>query len=390
MKAYLHLGNIKAGLFLLAILLVTALLLFSQKIVHDLRQDHREIVRLYSELIASASQESDENLDFIFEKVIKNIQFPVIQSDADNIPQFYRNLKRNDYSEAELLRIMQSMDRQNQPIPLVYKDQDTEFVFGYLHFSDSRSIQKLKWLPYIEIGAVALFVLVGFIGFTIIRNSEKHHIWIGMARETAHQLGTPVSALMGWVHLLKDRSTDVTEVVGEMETDLNRLAQVSERFSKMGTESDLEPVDLKELTGSMVSYLEKRLPSLGKQVVIDTVGVQPVSIRANHVLLSWAIENIVRNGIDAVDESHGLIRLHTRTDDKGVYLIITDNGIGIERRHWKNVFRPGYSTKKRGWGMGLSLTLRIIREIHGGDIAIVSSSPEAGTVFEITLPLEQR
>ncbi len=388
MRLYTLTSNIKAGLFVLALILVASLLAFSQKIVNELRSDHREIVKLYSELIASASSQSDESLDFIFENIIKKVQFPIIQSDTDGIPQFYRNLEKETMSTEELTAIMNTMDRQNSPIPLIYIDGRTEIIFGHLHYGDNLLIQRLRWLPFIEISAVALFILVGFVGFTIIRNNEKHHIWVGMARETAHQLGTPVSALMGWVDLLKEKPERVDSILNEMNEDINRLDQIGNRFSKMGSSADKSNIRVAEMVTSVVNYLERRLPSLGKQVTINNTTKANAVIQANEVLLSWALENVIRNGIDAIEKEDGMIDIWATEDSQYIYIHVRDNGKGILRKDRKHVFRPGFSTKSRGWGLGLSLTQRIIQEIHSGSISIVDSSPGIGSEFQIRLPKE--
>ncbi len=386
MKLYSQSANIKAGLFLFGLLLIVSLLAFSQRIVNNLREDHREIVRLYSELIASASSQSDESLDFIFENIIKKVQFPLIQSDSDNIPRFHRNLSTVIIPQDELLDIMKTMDRQNHPIPLVYRDQETEIVFGYLHYGDNQLIQRLKWLPYIEISAVTLFILIGFIGFTVIRNNEKRFIWVGLARETAHQLGTPVSALMGWLDWLKENPDSLEKTIQEMETDVQRLDQIGDRFSKMGSKANLVAVNISEIVASVVQYLEKRLPSFGKKVTISNSTKANAVIYANEVLISWALENIVKNGIDAIDKQDGKLEIWTSEDSSNVFIYIKDNGKGISRKDRKNVFRPGFSSKERGWGLGLSLTQRIIKEIHRGDVTVMDSTPGKGTTFQITLP----
>ncbi|MFQ6615102.1 MAG: hypothetical protein ACE5D1_09700, partial [Fidelibacterota bacterium] len=207
-----HTGNIKGGLFVLGIALIGALLFYSQQLVNALREDNRQIASLYAELITSAVAEQDDtNLDFIFENIIKKVQFPVIQSDTRGIPVSWRNLPDNINSREAVQSIMQTMDRQNKPLPLVYTNTETggQYTFGHLHYGDSGLIQKLIWLPYVEIGAIALFILLGFVGFSVIRNSEKRNIWVGMARETAHQLGTPVSSLLGWVAWL-DEHPEIT------------------------------------------------------------------------------------------------------------------------------------------------------------------------------------
>ncbi len=386
MNLYSQSSNIKTGLFLIGVAMIIALLALSQKTVNELRDDHREIVHLYSELIASAASQSDENLDFIFENIIKKVQFPLIQSDSENIPRFYRNLPEQNVSQEDLIDYMRTMDYQNRPIPLVYRDGETELVFGYLHYSDSQLIQRLKWLPYIEIGVVTLFILMGFAGFTMIRNSERDHIWVGMARETAHQLGTPVSALMGWLDWLKENPNKTENILEEMEADVQRLDQIGERFSKMGSTPDRKPIAISDIVANVVSYLEKRLPSFGKKVEIINNTKANAIIKGNEVLLSWALENIIRNGIDAIDKEEGIVDIESSEDSQNIFIYITDNGKGVNRKDRKNIFRPGFTSKEKGWGLGLSLTQRIIKEIHAGDISVHESVPGEGTTILVKIP----
>lgn len=386
MNWYKYSVNIKAGLFLFGIILVSAFVLFTQKIVRDLRDDNREIVQLYAEIIAGvATSEDDENLNFIFENIIQKVQFPLIQSDVEMKPVSWRNLSDNVNSETEVFRFQKTMDQQNDPIPLIYKNPDTNetITFGYLHFGDSRLINRLVWLPYLQIGLVGLFILLGFIGFSVIRNSEKRHIWAGMARETAHQLGTPVSALLGWVDLLKNNPNRSKSIVKDMDVDLARLQEISNRFSDMGTAPKFEKFNLIELIQSVINYLQRRVSGVDIQFNFDDSA--QFIVNGNEKLLSWAIENIVKNGIDASQDVAGEIKINVKTVEDRFIIDIIDFGKGIPKRDWKNIFRPGFSTKKYGWGLGLSLTKRIISDFHKGKIFVKESAIGSGTTISIIL-----
>jgi len=334
--------------------------------------------------------EDNENLNFVFENIIKKVQFPIIQSDINGDPQTWRNIPDNMDTVEEIRRFMTTMDAQNTPIPLKYISSSSEpILYGYLHYGDSVLIRKLMWLPYFEIGAFAIFLFLGFVGFTFIRNSEKRHIWVGMARETAHQLGTPVSAIMGWIDWLKTHPEKSETIAKEMETDLQRLEQINERFSKMGSEPEFENVDISKLLNSIFGYLKKRLPTTRKNLEFEQNIEDGLQIEANGILLSWAVENIIKNGIDAISDDKGKITATVSRNQNNVSITIRDSGSGIKRKDWKNVFRPGFSTKKRGWGLGLSLTQRIINEIHKGKVTVLEST-ELGTTFEILLPIDRK
>ncbi len=386
MNWYKYSVNIKAGLFIFGIILVSAFVLFTQKIVSDLRDDNREIVHLYAEIIAGvATSENDESLNFIFENIIQKVQFPLIQSDAEMKPLSWRNLPNNIDSESGVFRLQKIMDNQNEPIPLIYNNPDTEEIitFGYLHFGDSNLINRLKWLPYLQIGLVGLFILLGFIGFSVIRNSEKRHIWAGMARETAHQLGTPVSALLGWIDLIKNNPNRTKSIVKDMEMDLDRLQEISNRFSDMGTIPKFEEFNLVELIQSVIRYLQRRVSGIKLQLIYDDS--ESHQVNGNKKLISWAIENLVKNGFDASKEVDGEIRINLKTEGTKYIIDIIDFGAGIPKRDWKNIFRPGFSTKKYGWGLGLSLTKRIISDFHKGKIFVKESKIDSGTTISVIL-----
>lgn len=387
MNLYRHTGNIKASLFILGVILVIGLLAYTQKLVAELRTDNREIVSLYAGLIANVVQDdNDANLDYIFENIIQKVKFPLIQTDTDHFPQMWKNLPETIKSEKQIIKFIKSIDEDNQPIPLTYKDNNIgEITFGYLHYGDSSIVHKLRIWTYIEIIAIGLFIFLGFMGFSFIRNNEKKHIWVGMARETAHQLGTPVSALLGWVDWLKTHPEKSLEIIPEMEADLQRLEQISRRFSSMGLKSDFENLDLSDRIERIVNYLNLRLPSLGKTVELVN-DIQPgIMINANGSLLAWSIENIIRNGIDAIERDDGKVSVTLREKKDGIKIRIIDNGKGIPKKDWKNIFRPGFSTKHAGWGLGLSLSIRIVEEIHGGKLQVLNSSKELGTTLEISL-----
>ena len=380
-----HSSNIKAALFLLGFILVIFLFTYTQGIVNELRKDNGEIVKLYAEIIAQTiSDENDTNLDFVFDEIIQKAQFPIIYSNNKKDPVYSKNINTD---KSNLRKIQLTMDEQNEAIPLRYTNPQTNeiILIGYLHYGDSSQIEKLKWLPFIEIGAITLFILLGFISFSIIRNSEKRNIWVGMARETAHQLGTPISSLMGWLEWMKNKPNDQEKIIDDISLDLERLQQVSDRFSKMGSETKIEEVHLSNIVDNIVLYFNRRIPSMGKSIIIENQLESDLKIRANGILISWAIENVVKNAIDALD-NEGIISLKSKFEKKSIIIVIEDSGKGISRKNWKNIFRPGFSTKEQGWGLGLSLTSRIINEIHGGSIYVSQSKPGQGSTIEISLP----
>lgn len=387
-SSYRHIGNIKGGIFLIGVFLVIGLFSYTRYLSSELREDNREVVKMYAEIIAkTVKDDSNTNIDFIFENIIKKVKFPIIQSGRNKNPQLWTNLPENIDSDRDRLKLILSMDKINKPIPLVFDDKiNGPITFGYIHYGDSRLIQKIQIWTYIEILSIGIFILFGFIGFSFIRNSEKQHIWVGLSRETAHQLGTPVSALLGWLDYLKNDNSNIEKILPEMESDIERLQQVSRRFSKMGSKPEMEYFDLSKRVESVLSYLNRRIPTLGKKVDLVNDIDPDIKIMANGTLISWTIENLIRNSIDSVSGEAGLIRLSMSQDQNNVKIRISDNGCGVPKKDWKNIFRPGFSTKKSGWGLGLSLCQRIINEVHKGDIYVLESRINSGTVFEINIP----
>ena len=387
-SSYRHIGNIKGGIFVIGVALVVGMFSYTRYLSAELREDNRDVVKLYAEIIAATvKDESNTNIDFIFENIIKKVKFPIIQSDQNKKPQLWINLPDNINLESDRVKFLSSMDKINMPIPLVFNDKKNgPITFGYLHYGDSILIQKIQIWTYIELLSIGMFVLFGFMGFSFIRNSEKQHIWVGLSRETAHQLGTPVSALLGWLDHLKNDSSSVKKIIPELESDIERLEQVSRRFSKMGSKPEMEYFDLSNKVENVLTYLKRRIPKLGKKVELVNDIEPDIEIKANGTLLSWAIENLIKNSIDSISGDLGSIHVSMSKNKSNVKIRISDNGCGIPKKDWKNIFRPGYSTKQSGWGLGLSLCQRIINEVHKGEIYIIESSEEAGTIFEINIP----
>ena len=384
---YRYVGNIKGFIFLVGVFLVIGLFSYTGFLSRELREDNREVVKLYAEIIAGAvNDDSNSNIDFIFENIIKKVKFPIIQSDTKKNPQLWTNLPKEVNTYEERISFIRSMDVINEPIPLVYFDKESEpITFGFLHYGDSSLIQKIKIWTYVEIISIGLFICIGFVGFSYIRHSEKQNIWIGLSRETAHQLGTPVSALLGWLDYLKHEKTDLEKILPEIESDIERLQQVNRRFSKMGSKPEVEYFNLSKRISSTLEYLEKRMPSLGGKVILVNKIDPDVKIKANGTLISWAVENLIRNGIDAINKENGKIEVALKQDVHYVKIHITDNGCGIPKKDWKNIFRPGFTTKNSGWGLGLSLCERIINDVHGGKVFVLASSASEGTTFEIAI-----
>ena len=391
MKKYTNSSKIKIGLLFFGLLLMAATIFYSNSIVSQLRQDNRQIVNVYSNIIANTiNEESDANLGFVFDEIIKKVQFPIIYTDRLNNPLYSRNINQHK-NKYDLNDHVKNMDKNNKPIAIEYYDieSNSTILLGYLHFGDSSLVGRLEWLPFLEIAIVLMFAMVGFLGFNSIRENEKRQIWVGMARETAHQLGTPISALIGWIDRINTHPEDSKSISKEMRSDMIRLEQVADRFSQMGSHSPLEKLSLTELVKEQAKYLKKRIPSLNNDIELKIKIIDDVYIMGNSVLLSWVFENLIRNGIDSIKQQSGIVELSVTKENDYGFIDIKDNGVGIDKKEWKNIFKPGFTTKKRGWGLGLSLVQRIIEEIHSGSIAVKSSFANEGTVIRIKLTRER-
>ena len=385
MKRYANSAKIKIGILFFGLVLIAGTIFYSNSIVSQLREDNRQIVTVYSRIIANTiNEENDANLGFVFDEIIKKVQFPIIYTDKLNNPLYSRNI---DVDEDKLGYHIKKMRKNNDPISIEFFDPETNAstVLGYLYFGDSVIVRRLEWLPYLEIIVVLMFVLVGFLGFNSIRENEKRQIWVGMARETAHQLGTPISALIGWIDRMDTHPKESEKIAKEMRSDMTRLEQISDRFGQMASHSPLERMSLSNLINEQVEYLKKRIPTLGNVTALNVNIYDDLYILGNSVLLGWVFENLIRNGIDSIKNKNGKVEVSVKAEYDYAHIYIKDNGKGINRKDWKNIFKPGFTSKKRGWGLGLSLVLRIIEEIHSGVIIVKTSSLNEGTTFLIKL-----
>jgi len=383
-------GGFKGLLLVLAVGIGLSLHLYTQHIIHQLRNEARSLVEFYAQMYAKVAETpSDEDLSFLFDQIIRRTNFPIIQTDTQNNPVGWKgiDIDPDDRSEETIRRVRRMVERMDQeidPVPVKYGDT----VLNYLHYGDSGLIQQLRWLPSIEVGIIGLFILVGFIGYANIKRSEQRYIWVGMAKETAHQLGTPLSSLMGWLEVIRsEKRTDIKRISEDMERDLQRLHQVTSRFSQIGSKPDLKEANVADVLREVAEYIRRRAPQMGRSVVIREVYEDVPSVGLNTGLFQWAVENVLKNALDAMDKEKGCIeiRLGREGSGKRIYVDIQDNGKGIEPAVKKRVFKPGYSTKKRGWGLGLTLAKRIVEEYHGGKLYVKESRPKQGTTIRIEI-----
>jgi len=417
---------------------------YTQNVIGKIKQDSKRVLTAYARLWQMAASESPggPEIDVIFEEIIQKSDFPIVVTDANGEPQAWRevNVAWDDTtyaSKQKLKKVVEGMDKHKEPIPISFGEEKR--IINYLHYGDSRLITKLKLMPLVEVGVLFLFILVGFITFRNIKRSEQRSIWVGMAKETAHQLGTPLSSLLGWLELLKIKCESVStegarlpsvgqesapgghnksapfvskslgarpdesetgnleetkfeldEMIKGMQADIKRLEKIAIRFGQIGSTPELKLTDLNKIVSETVAYFKQRLPHAGSGVTIKENLENLVPIKVNAELLSWVIENLLKNSLEAVDPKKGTIQVSTKLDKDGknITIEVCDNGRGIPSREQKKIFKPGYTTKKRGWGLGLSLAKRIVEEYHLGKIFLQGSMPNERTIFLIVIPIQ--
>lgn len=263
----------------------------------------------------------------------------------------------------------------------------------YVYYGESPTVRYLRYFPYIQLSLLALLLGIGYVSYRAITKSEQSNLWVGMTKEAAHQLGTPLSSLYGWVELLREEKNDdfTQRICNELENDISRLRGVAERFNKIGSEPELRLQKLQPILEEVVDYMEQRLPQLGKNVEVFRKIDSGVQARVNSDLFQWALENLIKNAMDAIKstttKAQVSVKLH-RVENE-VFIDIQDSGVGIEKKYQNEIFKPGYSTKKRGWGLGLSLTKRIIEQYHNGRLVIHKSELGTGTTMRIILNADE-
>lgn len=391
-------SKFKMALLFFAFLIIAGTLWHTHGIVNALQEREKQVADLYAKSLMYLTSEKSQTGDysFILDEIILAIDFPMILTDSDNEPitplaSSYRNIELNPTmnpaaQRAYLKQLVSEMDAKNEPI---YVTHDNTIILTIVHYGESPLITRLKWLPYIEIAVVGLFILIGYISFSYVKRTEQSNIWVGMARETAHQLGTPLSSMMGWIELLQtqvgDRSPEISETLTDMGNDLLRLRKITDRFSKIGSRPDLKEETLTEVILNTFKYFEKRIPNSGKKVALTIDYPHPIHCKINMELFEWVIENLIKNALDAIEDGEGRIHVSVSETPRSVLIDVTDNGKGIDPSHRGEIFRPGFSTKTRGWGLGLSLSQRIIESYHHGKLSLRDSKPGQGTSFRIKL-----
>lgn len=373
--------KISKRLFLLVAFVIGATTLwFTNGLVEDLSREERTKVKIW----ATATEQTtdidnlDEDISFVFEVINHNKTIPVILTDDEGRILYHKNFPENKVqNQGYLENELSQMRSNNEPITFEYADGKQNRIY----YKDSILLTRLKYFPYVMLLVVGLFVMIGYLAVNASRKSEQNKVWAGMARETAHQIGTPLSSLMGWIALLQDKEgTD--EIASEMNKDILRLQTIAERFSKIGSQPELTLLDVNKVLRRSYHYIKDR--SSSKISFSLELSSHELHSAINPQLFEWVIENIMRNAIDAL-QGKGVIKVSVQESTSQIHVDISDSGRGIKSTHLKTVFEPGYTTKQRGWGLGLSLVKRIVEDYHKGSVYVLQSELGKGTTFRISL-----
>jgi two-component system, sporulation sensor kinase D len=367
-----------------AILIGVGSLWYTKRLVNDIQVTERQKMELWAEAIRIMnSADFDTDMAFPFSVIESNTHIPVILTDSKGNILSHRNLDtikaaRPGYLEREL-----KLAREENDSLIINLGGDE---YQYLFYRDSTLLRKLIFFPYVQLAVIILFILVSYIAFSVSRKAEQNEVWTGMSKETAHQLGTPTSSLRGWMELLKQSELD-PGMVKEMEKDASRLEKITDRFSKIGSKPALREADLSRILSESLEYMRNRGPE-SVEYILD-IPKKPVSVSLNETLFEWVIENLCKNATDAI-EGNGKVIVHAVETENSVIIDVEDSGKGIPKSKFRTIFKPGYTTKKRGWGLGLSLSKRIIESYHHGKIYVLASVPFDSTVIRIILRRQVR
>ncbi len=405
-------------------LLVVIVFLVTNATITRLTAEIATTSRVLARFCAQASFPAvrDPELQRIFAEVISHIEFPMVITDNEGVPRAWREVGVDESlvpaeaidslatgrpispvtrARIESVRLeVRHLDRLNPPILMTTADSTD--TLGAVHYGHPPVIAQLRWVPFVSVGGLLILVSLGFWGIATIREAERRSIWVGMAKETAHQLGTPLSSLMGWIELMRTRAdapgagatvelprAELDETLGEMELDIERLNKVAQRFSRVGSEPSLQLQSVSPVVREAVQYIRRRLPRGGADIEIRERYDEVPPVNMNRELVEWALENLLTNAVSAIEQPPGHIdvMLHRRPENENVEIEIVDDGRGMTPAELNRAFEPGFSTKRRGWGLGLALARRVVVDYHGGKLFFRQSEPGEGTTVVISFPV---
>lgn len=385
MKMFDRIRKIKIWLIVIAIVIAIGSLLSSNYLINDLKHEEANNMDVWAEAMKSLNNADETtDLNLVLKVMDGNKYIPIIVLDKEGTVQTSRNLDRDfdeDYDSIPEIQSMATSMRSNGHSIRIYNDGSLD-DYVEICYDDSLMLRRLTVFPYVQLLVVIIFVLIALFALFSSMKAEQNKVWVGLSKETAHQLGTPISSLMAWVEMLKDNYPG-DEMLPEMEKDVKRLERIAERFSKIGSIPEPKDTDICEVIDRVVSYMNKRISN--KVVITAHIEKAPVLVKMVPSLFEWVLENLCKNAVDAMNGS-GKIDIYLQEHSQMVTLEVVDTGKGMTKSSFKDVFKPGYTTKKRGWGLGLSLAKRIVEEYHKGKIFVKCSEIGKGTTFRIEMP----
>ena len=377
--------QVKILLVLAAIFIAVASLLISHSLIRDLAQQERSKMEVWAEAMRTLSEADDSaDLSLVLKVLDENNTIPVVVLGKDGMVTEYRNVKISASNKSDSVKyankVAQQMKAAGQVIRIPLANNHNDYI--EVCYDESLMLRRIAIYPYIQLGVVMLFVVVAIFALLTSKRAEQNKVWVGLSKETAHQLGTPISSLMAWLAILKE-SYPNDKLLPELDKDVQRLQLVADRFSKIGSIPEPVPASMNEVLDHVVDYMDRRTSK--KIQMIADLPDEDIIIKMNASLFEWVIENLCKNAVDAMGGECGQIVLHLEQLENKVVVEISDTGKGIKKKNIKNVFRPGFTTKQRGWGLGLSLAKRIVEDYHHGKIFVKSSELGKGTTFRIEL-----
>jgi len=383
MDIYFKKRRWKQLILIFAVLIGIGSLMYTNDLVKQSSEEERIKIERWADaikIIADNKKHETEIYNFLTHITEANNTTPIILIEENGDINLDRNIKYTPKNRDKVLaKELAKMKAKQEPIVIHLVDD----VYQYLYYKESSFLVKLRFYPIIQLIITIIFILIAYVSFSSARKSEQNLVWIGMAKETAHQLGTPISSLIAWIELLKEENLD-PKIISELEKDAERLEKITERFSKIGSVPELYNENLYSVLSTTFGYLQPRV-SKKIEFVFNYTQSNELYIPLSPSLFTWVIENLVRNAVDAIENNTGKIIVDVIEKEKEVTIDITDNGKGIPKSKFRTIFQPGYTTKKRGWGLGLSLSKRIIEIYHNGKIFIRNSEPHKATTFRIIL-----
>lgn len=377
---------VKIILVITAVVIAVVSLVVFHFLVNDLSKEERSRMSVWAEAMQSlnAADESTD-LNLVLKVINENNTIPVIVLDAEGKTQVFRNVDINAKDREDSLKVTEQLAHdwlRNGRVIKLFDDSHNNGDYILVCYDESIMLKRLAMYPYVQLAVVLLFVFIAFFTLLVSKKAEQNKVWVGLSKETAHQLGTPISSLMAWTEILKEQYPD-DALIPEMDKDVKRLQLISERFSKIGSLPEPVPTNLKEVLEHVIEYMDRRT-SHGVVFVRDFPD-KDVWLKMNASLFEWVIENLCKNAVDAMSGGPGTITVRIVEEDNKICVEVSDTGKGIKKKNLSHVFRPGFTTKQRGWGLGLSLAKRIIEDYHKGKIFVKWSEVNKGTTFRVEL-----